>query len=144
MALKKTDLEHFEQKLLDRQREYQEELKALESEGRSAGDPEVRDTADDAATDSGRHHWFSRRAQSFRKRWKRSRARSNGSRTALMGCAFWATVRLSGPDWRRSPGPSIASRTRRNWTGGILRHMGARHFKKGFRSTKFWQGNCLR
>ncbi len=51
MALKKTDLEHFEQKLLDRQRQYQEELKALESEGRSAGDPEVRDTADDAATD---------------------------------------------------------------------------------------------
>jgi DnaK suppressor protein len=50
MALKQTDLKHFEQKLLDRQRQYQEELNALESEARSAGAPEVRDTTDNAAT----------------------------------------------------------------------------------------------
>jgi DnaK suppressor protein len=50
MALKQTDLKHFEEKLLERQRQYQEELKTLESEARSAGDPEVRDTADVAAT----------------------------------------------------------------------------------------------
>ncbi len=51
MALKQTDLKHFEQKLLDRQRQYQDELNALESQARAAGDTEVRDTADDAATD---------------------------------------------------------------------------------------------
>src|ERR1700744_3742430 len=51
MALKQTDLKHFEQKLLDRQRQYQEELNALEREARSAGGPEVRDPTHDAAND---------------------------------------------------------------------------------------------
>jgi DnaK suppressor protein len=50
--------EHFKKKLLNKQRELQASLANLESEARASGEPEVRDSADDAASSEGTSEAF--------------------------------------------------------------------------------------
>ncbi len=47
------NLEHFKERLLDKERELQQEIARLEQEARDAGQPEVRDSIDDATSSQG-------------------------------------------------------------------------------------------
>jgi DnaK suppressor protein len=44
------NIEHFKKRLLDKERELESSLAALESEGRAFGEAEVRDSTDDATS----------------------------------------------------------------------------------------------
>jgi DnaK suppressor protein len=47
------NIEHFKQRLRDKERELQSEIALLEGEARGSGDPEVRDPTDDASIAQG-------------------------------------------------------------------------------------------
>src|SRR5580658_1773075 len=47
------NIERFKKRLEDKERELQSEIASLEEEAREAGEGEVRDSTDDAATDQG-------------------------------------------------------------------------------------------
>ena len=51
--MKSMDLRHFERKLLEKQRECQAAIAALEGEARGLGDGDVKDSTDDAAVEQG-------------------------------------------------------------------------------------------